>query len=165
MARRELDLRDLGRLHGVALGFVHLVSRYVAAVCHWLSWLLTFHFVTFAWISPAPGTLHPRSVSSLRCSPAHRAPSAPTSNATPSSSSCLWSSRYAPARPSRPPSGRRPARQSAVSLVGNRVLLDACHRHQPGQFGQLHLFRFLGPSYRKCQRATATSFVKMSFQT
>jgi alginate O-acetyltransferase complex protein AlgI len=39
-----------GGLHGVALGFVHLISRYTAALPRWLSWLLTFHFVTFAWI-------------------------------------------------------------------------------------------------------------------
>jgi alginate O-acetyltransferase complex protein AlgI len=39
-----------GGLHGVALGFVHLVSKYTSAMPRWLSWLLTFHFVTFAWI-------------------------------------------------------------------------------------------------------------------
>ncbi len=33
-----------------ALGFAHLVSRYTATLPRWLSWLLTFHFVTFAWI-------------------------------------------------------------------------------------------------------------------
>ena len=39
-----------GALHGVALGFVHLVSRYTVALPRRLSWLVTFHFVTFAWI-------------------------------------------------------------------------------------------------------------------
>ncbi len=39
-----------GGLHGAALGFVHLVSRHTAALPRWLAWLLTFHFVTFAWI-------------------------------------------------------------------------------------------------------------------
>ena len=133
-----------GALHGTALVGVHLLrarlARWNIVVPAWLGILGTFYFVTFAWVyfrAPDIGTAH-RVLQRSACRPLGRLPNVRCYiclRADPDIHLFGHSSiRYACAR-----AHGGAHLEQGNSLAHHRRDVCSCNRHQPRQFGKVHL--------------------------